>query len=73
MFWDLRASWEAQLRSMSALQCCVEEYRQTGDPNTLTETARHLDAVAERHRAGHDPIEQARETLFMLMRTTQSW
>lgn len=68
--WDLRANWEAQLRSMTAMQRCVDEYRQTADPKALTETARHLQTATDRHRAGDDGIKQVHETLSALMRGT---
>lgn len=70
--WDLRANWEAQLRSMTAMQRCVDEYRLTADPKALTETARHLQTVTERHRAGDDGIKQAHETLSALTRAADT-
>ena len=70
--WDLRASWEAQLRSMTAMQRCVDEYRRTADPKALTETSRHLQAVTDRHRAGDDGVKQAHEILSALTRATDT-
>lgn len=70
--WDLRANWEAQLRSMTAMQRCVEEYRLAGDPKALAETARHLQTATERHRAGDDGIKQAQGILSALMRAADT-
>jgi hypothetical protein len=44
--WDLRASAEAQIRSLTALQRCIDEYRDTADPKALDEIAKHLSAIA---------------------------
>jgi hypothetical protein len=47
--WDIRASVEAQIRSLTSLQRCIEEYRATRSASALSEIVRHLDEVDARN------------------------
>ncbi len=52
MGWDLRTLGEAQVRSVTALQRCIEEYRKSGDQSALREIRRCLtDLEARSHQA----------------------
>jgi hypothetical protein len=46
--WDLRASAEAQLRALTSLQRCLDEYSNTHDQNALREIMEHVSTVDER-------------------------
>ncbi len=42
MGWDLRSLGEAQVRSVTAMQRCIDDYRKTEDADALTEIRKHL-------------------------------
>ena len=49
--WDMRASMEANARTLTALQRCIDDYRLTRDPEALHEIANHIRAI--RKTTGH--------------------
>jgi hypothetical protein len=49
--WDMRASMEANARTLTALQRCIDDYRRTADPDALDEIGKHIRAI--RSTTGH--------------------
>lgn len=49
--WDMRASMEANARTLTALQQCIDDYRRTADPDALDEIGKHIRAI--RTTTGH--------------------
>jgi hypothetical protein len=49
--WDMRASMEANARTLTALQRCIDDYRRTADPDALDEIGKHIRGI--RRTAGH--------------------
>jgi hypothetical protein len=48
MGWDVRGLGEAQLRSLTAMQRCIEDFRTTGDLQALAGIRRHVRELEER-------------------------
>jgi hypothetical protein len=48
MGWDLRALGEAQVRSLTSMQRCIEDYRKTADPDALTKIRQHINDLEQR-------------------------
>jgi hypothetical protein len=46
--WDVRGLGEAQLRSLTAMQRCIEDFRKTGDPDALAGIRRHVRELEQR-------------------------
>jgi hypothetical protein len=46
--WDLRSLGEAQVRSITAMQRCIEDYRKASDPEALREIRRHIHELEHR-------------------------
>jgi hypothetical protein len=61
--WDLRALGEAQLRSLTSMQRCIEEFQATGDPHAADEIRRHAKALEERSVTVRDSLQYLIETL----------
>jgi hypothetical protein len=57
--WDLRALGEAQVRALTSIQRCIEEYRQTAGSQALLEMRKHL-------RVMETGAPQIREALKLL-------
>lgn len=68
--WDLRATVEAQLRSLTALQRSLDEYRDTGRRGALDEITRHLDSIDSRMDPLCDGTPRARQSLAALQQST---
>jgi hypothetical protein len=49
--WDMRASMEANARTLTALQRCIDDYRRSADPDALDEIVKHIRDI--RGVAGH--------------------
>ncbi len=49
--WDMRASMEANARTLTGLQRCIDDYRRTADPDALDEIAKHIRSI--RRTTGH--------------------
>ena len=64
--WDLRATVEAQLRTLTLLQRCLDEFRANGQRDALAEIARHVDAIESRVPCLHDALPQARKAIAAL-------
>ena len=67
--WDVRASAEAQIRALTALQRCADDYRRTHDPAALDEIARHLADVDRRAGQVRDALTGAATTVESLKAT----
>jgi hypothetical protein len=65
--WDVRATLEAQLRTLTSLQRCLDEYRDSADPKALRQVAEHLHSIDARMPALRDALPQAREALQALV------
>ena len=63
MGWDLRALGEAQLRSLTAMQRCIEDYRKTSDPDAASEIRRHVADIEQRSPHVQEALNSLRETL----------
>jgi hypothetical protein len=46
--WEVRALGEAQLRSLTAMQRCIDEFQRTGDPEAAEGVRRHIRELQER-------------------------
>jgi hypothetical protein len=46
--WDVRALGESQLRSLTAMQRCIEDYRNSGDPEAAYGIRKHIRELEER-------------------------
>jgi hypothetical protein len=66
MAWDLRATVEAQLRSLASLQRCLEQYREDGQPAALHAAGEHLQAFRSRMEAVLETVPQASAALAVL-------
>jgi hypothetical protein len=64
--WDVRTSAEAQVRTLTALQGCIEEYRRDGDPDALAQIARHLATITTQARQVIESLSVASESLAAL-------
>jgi hypothetical protein len=69
MAWDLRATVEAQLRSLTSLQRCLDEYRERGDAAALTAAAEHLEAFQSRIDVVLETVPQTSAVLAVLRGT----
>jgi hypothetical protein len=49
--WDMRASMEANARTLTGLQRCLDDYRRTTDPDALDEIEKHIRSI--RRTVGH--------------------
>ena len=56
--WDLRALGEAQVRSLTAMQRCIDDYRKTGDSDALREVRRHILELADRSHHAKESFDQ---------------
>jgi hypothetical protein len=63
MGWDLRGLGEAQLRSLTALQRCIEDFRKTGDPEAARGILKHIGELEERSPHVQHVLRDLRETL----------
>jgi len=63
MGWDLRALGEAQLRSLTAMQRCIEDYRKTSDPHAASEIRRHMGDIEERFPHAQEALNSLRQAL----------
>lgn len=66
MTWDLRATVEAQLRSLTSLQRCLEEYREHGQAVALDQVADHLEEFQSRLNVSIETVPQATASLALL-------
>ena len=64
--WDLRALGEAQVRSLTAMQRCIEDYRKTSDPAAVSGILKHIDEIEGRSPKVHEALREIRETLRTL-------
>jgi hypothetical protein len=67
--WDIRASAEAQVRALTALQRCLDDYGRTHDPHALSEMVRHLGEVEDRTAQVRQALPLATEALTTLIAT----
>ena len=61
--WDLRALGEAQLRNLTAMQRCIEEYRESKDRNALAEIRKHIAEMRDRSTHVGQALKLMGETL----------
>jgi len=64
--WDLRASVEGQVRSLTAMQRCIESYRTDRGRDALAEIAKHLADVEGRCDAVRDALRFANDSVALL-------
>lgn len=67
--WDVRASAEAQIRALTALQRCADDYRRTHDLDALNEIERHLADVERRAAQVRDSLTGAATAVESLKAT----
>jgi hypothetical protein len=58
MGWDLRALGEAQIRSITTMQRCIDDYRKAPDPRALREIRRHVLELDRRSSAARESWTQ---------------
>jgi hypothetical protein len=61
--WDLRALGEAQLRSLTSLQRCIEDFNKTGDADAAHGILRHAGEIEGRSPQVYEALRHLRETL----------
>ena len=69
--WDVRTSAEAQVRTLTALQRFIEDYRRDGDPDALAQIAKHLATIATHARQVIESLTVASESLAALKPTAR--
>jgi hypothetical protein len=67
--WDLRALGEAQLRSLTAMQRCIEDFRKSGDPEAARGILTHITELEDRSPHVHETLNVLRETLSIVIDT----
>jgi hypothetical protein len=63
--WDLRANCEAQIRDLTAMQRCLDDFR-AGERGAVNEMDAHLHAIALRADAVNDSLREAKLALDAL-------
>jgi hypothetical protein len=69
MGWDLRALGEAQVRSLTAMQRCIDDYRKTLDLQALREVRRHISELDQRSYQTKDSFAHLLEIVTELEST----
>jgi hypothetical protein len=68
--WDLRATLEAQLRALTSLQRCIEDFKHTGDAEALQEIDKHLAIIAGLTDSVRETAAMGREQVAALQVTS---
>jgi hypothetical protein len=63
MGWDLRGLAEAQVRSLTAMQRCIEDYGKTNDPTALSEIRRHVGDLQQRSQHAKESFAHVLEAV----------
>jgi hypothetical protein len=66
MGWDLRVLAEAQVRSLTAMQRCIDDYRKTADLKALSEIRRHIAELDSRSHQAQGSYATLRDTVRQL-------
>jgi hypothetical protein len=68
--WDLRATLEAQLRALTALQRCIEDFKHTADAEARQEIDKHLAVIEGLTDSVRDTAAMGREQVATLQVTS---
>jgi hypothetical protein len=61
--WDLRGLGEAQLRSLTSLQRCIDDFRRTGNLEAAREILRHIAELEARSPVIRETLRRLRDEL----------
>ena len=65
----MRASMEANARTLTALQRCIDDYRRTADPDALDEIVKHLRAIQSTTGHIREMVTVARASVRSIKKT----
>jgi len=67
---DLRANLEAKLRTLTAAEVCLEEYRLRGQSTSLANAIDHLSALKTQHAVSAEALADASEAITQVVRAS---